>query len=112
MDERLAAVQLQVLGRAGDRVVGHRQKDQIGLVENGPGIRKGARAGHLFLEPSALLGVTRGDRAYLPAGARERVTQRRPDTARSDEGDRRSSVLGMGVLAVLVVGGALVVGAF
>ena len=114
VDERLAAVEQQAAGRVRDGVVGHGQEDQVSVVEHGRGIGIGARAGHPFLEAPPALLVPARDRGHLPAGARERRAERRPDPARTDEADARLAVVDFVVVGVrmLVVGlTVLVVGA-
>jgi len=46
VDQRLAAVQVQAASRTGDRVVGHGQEDEVGLIEDVGRVGEGARAGN------------------------------------------------------------------
>ena len=110
MNECLAAIQAEALGRTGDGIVGHGQEDQLRLVEYGERVGKGARAGHHLLEPAPALLVPAGNRRDVPAGTREGSTKSRTNPACSYERDVWPAVVGVLVLVVGVVVGVFMIG--
>jgi hypothetical protein len=106
MDHRLAAVHPEARGQGPDRVVRHRQHDELDLVEEGVGLGKGAGTVDEAAEPIAPLRVAAGDRGDGPAGPPERDSEGRPDGPSPDDPDDRRLArlapdVGMGVVVVV-----------
>jgi hypothetical protein len=87
----------------GDRVVGHGQEDEIGLVEDVGRVGEGARAGNERPEAISSGDVPAGDSADVPASSAECDRQCRANPARADECDARLAVVSVLVVVRLVV---------
>jgi hypothetical protein len=101
VDERLAAVQVEIRGHGCDGVVRDGQEDQVGVIEDGGRFGKTAAAGNARGEVDAARLVAARDRGYGPAGTGEGDGQRGPDVTSTDESEPRSTVGFDGIMVVV-----------
>jgi hypothetical protein len=89
VDHRLAAVHPQASRQRGDRVIGHREDDELDLLHERR--RLGEATGPLDepAEPLAPLRVAAGDGMDRPAGPRQRDPERGAHGAAADDPDDR-----------------------